>query len=201
MILQSILHLDKTLSTIIFNLPSNALSILFFRFLSFEGLCMIIWILIGIIIYNTIIQKGKKPHFFIELCLLILLLNVIVNPLLKTVFNRPRPFVITEKNQFPQEKPIIIRYFQIPQFTNTKPPRTAPYPSDHAFPSGHATIIFAIATLLSYRDKKRKYFYIAIAFFVAFSRVYLGYHYVLDVLAGGFIGASTVYLFFRKKIT
>lgn len=154
MILQSILHLDKTLSTIIFNLPSNALSILFFRFLSFEGFFMIVWFMLGLIAYFKIINKGKKPHFFIELFLAILLLHIVINPLLKPILKRPRPFVVTENNQFPKEKPIFVRYFQIPQLTNTKPPRTVSYPSDYSFPSGHATIATAIAVLLLLRDKK-----------------------------------------------
>lgn len=59
---------------------------------------------------------------------------------------------------------------------------------DYSFPSGHATTAFAAAFILTFFDKKRRALWYMIAFLIAFSRVYLGHHYVSDVVAGAFIG-------------
>lgn len=62
-------------------------------------------------------------------------------------------------------------------------------PADFSFPSAHATTAFAAAVVLAKFDPKRKIIYYAMAIIVSFSRVYLGCHYLGDVLAGGLIGS------------
>ncbi|MBI3366002.1 phosphatase PAP2 family protein [Candidatus Roizmanbacteria bacterium] len=69
-----------------------------------------------------------------------------------------------------------------------RPISTYTCPKDYSFPSGHATTAFAAATILSVFDKKRRVFYYAVAVLIAFSRIYLECHYILDVIGGGFIG-------------
>lgn len=63
-------------------------------------------------------------------------------------------------------------------------------PTDYAFPSGHATVIFAFATVVSFMVKKRIYVVSAfvLAILVAASRVFLNYHYISDVIVGAIIG-------------
>ncbi len=58
----------------------------------------------------------------------------------------------------------------------------------YSFPSGHATNIFAAMVFLSLRYKKYRPFFIAVAVAVAYSRVYVGVHYPLDVLGGAILG-------------
>ena len=76
-------------------------------------------------------------------------------------------------------------------------------PSSFSFPSGHATIAFASATVFSYYDKRRIVFYYILATCIAFSRLYLGCHYLSDLLVGallGFFVAKTVLNFsFRAR--
>lgn len=57
-----------------------------------------------------------------------------------------------------------------------------------SFPSGHSTASFAVATVLAKRFPPVGPFCIAIAFFVALSRVFRGSHFPTDVLGGAVIG-------------
>ena len=58
----------------------------------------------------------------------------------------------------------------------------------YSFPSNHAANSFVFATVLSYfYDKNRISLYI-LASTIAFSRVYVGVHYPLDIVSGAIIG-------------
>lgn len=66
----------------------------------------------------------------------------------------------------------------------------------HSFPSGHTTTVFAVAftiILLLKKKNKLKYLVIAVAFLVAYSRVYLAQHYVIDTIAGAFLGICSTF--------
>ncbi len=67
---------------------------------------------------------------------------------------------------------------------------------DSSFPSGHALIVSAGAffTLLTFRRKAVAVVLTAEAAIVAYSRIYVGLHYPLDVTAGVFIGGAVVFL-------
>lgn len=64
-----------------------------------------------------------------------------------------------------------------------------------SFPSGHATNIFAAMVFLSLRYKKFFPLFLSIAFAVAYSRVYVGVHYPLDVTAGAVLGSFMAFIF------
>lgn len=73
-------------------------------------------------------------------------------------------------------------------------------PSGFSFFSGHASSSFSLTTLmvLYLRDsfKWRYLFYVWPVFF-ALSRLFVGVHYPVDILAGALIGASAGLLFYR----
>jgi len=59
-----------------------------------------------------------------------------------------------------------------------------------SFPSAHAANFFAVATHFNYFYPKYRWVYFSAAFFVALSRVFIGVHYPLDIIAGGILGAA-----------
>ena len=61
-------------------------------------------------------------------------------------------------------------------------------PSTFSFPSGHATVSFACATVLALAVPRLRWPLYALAALIAFSRVYVGVHYPFDVLAGAVLG-------------
>jgi undecaprenyl-diphosphatase len=63
-------------------------------------------------------------------------------------------------------------------------------PESASFPSGHSATAFAAATALGVLCPKLRWPLLALASLVAFSRVYLGVHYALDVLVGTALGVA-----------
>jgi undecaprenyl-diphosphatase len=61
-------------------------------------------------------------------------------------------------------------------------------PHDGSFPSGHATVSFACATMLAFYAPRAAPAFFLLASAIAWSRVYVGVHYPLDVLGGAVLG-------------
>jgi undecaprenyl-diphosphatase len=64
-------------------------------------------------------------------------------------------------------------------------------PHDGALPSGHASVAFASATILAWVMPRLAVPLFLLAAAIAWSRVYVGAHYPLDVLAGAALGVLT----------
>jgi membrane-associated phospholipid phosphatase len=63
-------------------------------------------------------------------------------------------------------------------------------PASASFPSGHATTAFAAAVACAVLIPRLKWPALTLATLVAVSRVYLGVHYVFDVVAGALLGTA-----------
>ena len=114
------------------------------------------------------------------------LLSALVAQILKNLFSMPRPKQFFNPGQYP--------YF-IDGVTHI---------GFSSFPSGHSTSIFALATLLALfeKNKKGKLVYLLVAVAVGYSRIYLGQHFLGDVLMGSCIGVLTalfVHWLFSEK--
>ncbi|MFN3849232.1 MAG: phosphatase PAP2 family protein [Spirosomataceae bacterium] len=95
--------------------------------------------------------------------------------ILKKVINRPRPY---------EKYPFIEHYY-----TDT----------DSAFPSGHTSAAFSMATSLSLHYRK---WYVVVPAYawasaVGYSRMHLGMHYPSDVAAGALIGAGSAFVNYK----
>jgi membrane-associated phospholipid phosphatase len=114
------------------------------------------------------------------------LVSALVAQVLKNLFSMPRPKEFFAAGQYP--------YF-IPGVTHV---------GFSSFPSGHTTSIFALATLLAIFEKNKKVnsCYLLGALLVGYSRIYLGQHFLGDVLVGSCIGvflAVLVHWLFIEK--
>ena len=93
---------------------------------------------------------------------------LLIGQALSHLVDRPRPFVA---------HPELVRIF-------------APHAADPSFPSDHATASFAIATAILLRNRLWGSVALVAATLLAVSRVVIGVHYPLDVLAGAALGSS-----------
>jgi len=79
------------------------------------------------------------------------------------------------------------------------------YKKSLSFPSAHAMNWFAAATVVCFFYPKRVWWFFIPAFLVALSRVYVGVHYPLDIVAGALFGITigmgvcSIYRFLLKK--
>ncbi len=107
---------------------------------------------------------------------MVLLTSFIVSGLLAQLFKRiidtPRP----------------IAYFTIDQYN--KFVDGVNNASAHSFPSGHTTSAFALATVLACYTNNRllQLAYLLLAVIVGYSRIYLGQHFLTDVVGGAILG-------------
>ncbi|MDF9612863.1 undecaprenyl-diphosphatase [Bacillus cereus] len=63
-----------------------------------------------------------------------------------------------------------------------------------SFPSDHATSAFAIAITLYLYKKRLGKIFLLLAFFISFSRIWVGVHYPLDVLIGAVLGSLWAFI-------
>ena len=128
------------------------------------------WLIpIFILIFKLGFQSGKKGKLsLIILIISLALTDAICAQILKPFFERIRPSHLN------------IEGFKILVSKGGK----------WSMPSNHAANIFSLAAILSYFYHKFTPFLYVLAFSIAFSRVYVGVHFVGDVVVGAIVGYS-----------
>lgn len=160
--IELLLQLDRDLFLFINHLPHNFLFDSFFSLLSFAGYFGAIWFVFLILLLFWGEIKEKKALATLLLAGIFTLASEIG---LKNLFGRMRP------------------EFRIPEAIVVLD-KTASL----SFPSGHATIAYAAAYILSFYHRKWAKWYYLFAFLISLSRIYLGKHYPSDVVAGILLG-------------
>ena len=122
-------------------------------------------------------QRKKMLIPFIGLLLTIGATDLMAYRVLKPTFQRPRPPAVETEIQL----------------------RTDRY-AGYSFPSNHAANNFGAATFLSYCYPALTPLFMAVASIIAFSRVYVGVHYPLDIFAGALLGIIFGLFFFKLSV-
>lgn len=108
---------------------------------------------------------------------LYLLINIGINSILKILFHSPRPYWYSED--------------------------VKAYSADSQFglPSGHAQTSVVLWGLIAYYVQKWWFWFLAILTmsFIGFSRIYLGVHFISDVLFGWLLGIVILWLLIRLE--
>ncbi|WP_066639639.1 phosphatase PAP2 family protein [Desulfolucanica intricata] len=133
-----------------------------------------IWFCTALMLYFFVPQRGKRIAVLIVLAFL--LSNLIANELLKDLFARQRPFLT-----LPDVRVLIKQ------------------PLSYSFPSGHAATSFASAFVIAKKIRPMALPVVFMALAIAFSRIYVGVHYPLDVAAGGMIGWLCALIVLRNE--
>ena len=123
-------------------------------------------------------------YFVLTLIASIALADIVSSKIIKEVVERYRPshhLILSTKLHFYQQKPG--EFYKGGQY---------------GFVSSHAANFFALAIFygLGLREKFPHVIYVllALACLVGFSRIYLGVHYISDIIGGAIIGAISGYL-------
>jgi undecaprenyl-diphosphatase len=66
---------------------------------------------------------------------------------------------------------------------------------DPSFPSAHSAFSFMMATFLAAWFPPYRIFFFIVAGLIGWTRIYLGFHYPTDVIAGGILGYGMTKLF------
>jgi undecaprenyl-diphosphatase len=129
---------------------------------SLAGQAGFIWVVIGL--FATGQRRSLAPQLW-QLVLAIALCYFVVDEVLKPSIARARPFDVLDAVR-------VVGYR----------PRT------YSFPSGHAASACAGAFIVSLMLPRASAWLWALAALIACSRVYIGVHYPLDVIAGALVG-------------
>ena len=133
-----------------------------FVWLSKAGSNGLVWVLIALAVS---IAYRRYPLF--GMTLLTIVVADTSTFALKDLFGRPRPNV-----RYAEPEPLM------------HPPST------DSFPSGHAATSFAAATVIAAAAPRLRVPLYVLAALVAWSRVYVGLHYPLDVIGGAVYGVA-----------
>ena len=133
-----------------------------FEGLSYAGRLGLLWIVLAAILAAAYRRWGVLLMTFVAV-----LLADWTAMGIKALVDRPRPPL-----RYPEPKTLV------------------PLPHDASFPSGHAATSFAAATMLSFAFPSFAPALFVLATAVAFSRVYVGVHYPLDVIGGAIVGIA-----------
>jgi undecaprenyl-diphosphatase len=128
--------------------------------IAFDGIG---WIVAGAIVA----WRRRRAAIVVAVAAAVLGAGALSDSVLKRVVPRERPFLVSAS------APVI-----------------GPRPHDSSFPSGHTATSFAGATMLSACVPEARVAWWTAAIVVAYSRLYLGVHYPLDVVGGALLGAA-----------
>lgn len=131
--------------------------------ITYTGENGLIWLCLAVFLYVSGPQR-RRTSFLMLLALLFSF--VLGEEILKHIIQRPRPFLSLEGVNL-----------------------LVTSPGSFSFPSGHTASAFASSLVIARKIPRLAWPLILLAVLMAFSRVYVGVHYPLDILGGALLGA------------
>lgn len=181
----------------------NEWLIRFFKAITALGYPQFFIVFLLVIIFGISFRKGF-------ILLLLVMWTSAVTLLLKQAFELPRPYMVNEQIQLwdggVDTDVAILKNGSATHFFELLPKSTTDYfknkPIPHGFPSGHTSIAIAFwgALALLFRKKWLNKLVLILIFLIPFSRIYLGVHFVADVLGGYLIGGIMLWSFYKLVI-
>ena len=141
------------------------------------------YILVLIFLILVFYEKGwrRKWYIFSEAAIAIILSRGFLTETISFFYNHPRPFDVLGFTPLISE-------------------------SGWSFPSGHAVLLFTLAMVVFYRNRKWGTWFFIWALVNGIARIYVGVHWPLDILGGAVIGIlSAIFIHWflrdsRKKL-
>jgi len=132
-----------------------------FQALTYIGSFGLVWLLLALVVAKV---PWRRPWLPARVAATVLVAEAVQGSL-KLLVGRDRPPLVD-----PDPEPLVA------------------LPHTNSFPSGHALVAFACATVIAAAVPRFRWPLYALAAAIAASRVYVGVHYPLDVLAGALLG-------------
>ncbi len=159
--MDSLLSIDRSVFLSINLLPHTAVTDWLALFFSGAGTAGFIWICIAVVLFFN--EEKKNHRFFLPIALALGASWLLVERMLKYAVARPRPHVL--------DGALIVGSA-----------------SGFSFPSSHAAVSWAMAVVMTRYEPRLRCVWYLLAAVISFTRIYLGVHYPLDVIAGAAIG-------------
>ncbi|MEK7634360.1 MAG: phosphatase PAP2 family protein [Patescibacteria group bacterium] len=130
-------------------------------------------LLIAVILILKEKKWQDKIYFASFTALSLILARGIIAEIIKFFVSRPRPFST-------------LNIQPLAQYNG--------YDSGMSFPSGHASLFFALAFAIFYFDKKWGIRFLIAALIMGIARIFIGVHWPLDIIVGALIGIGSAFL-------
>ncbi len=163
--MERLLLFDQQLFLFINNLSHTPISDVLALTVSGIGKGGLLFLLLGLLLF---VREERKDHSFIFSIAGALMTSwLLVEVLLKPFIAKSRPFLIGNG-----ESAIVVDTIT----------------TGFSFPSSHAAFAWALAVVLARKEPRWRWGLYIFASLISFSRIYLGVHFPIDVVAGAFIG-------------
>lgn len=117
--------------------------------------------------------KNKSWKVLWQALVAVILSRGIITEVTRFLWHRPRPFVGHTVN-------LLINH-----------------EASGSFPSGHTTLLFVLAAIVYFWNKKLGWLFFVLSFLACFARIFVGVHYPSDILVGAGIGIFSGWLIYK----